>query len=398
VLGIITEKGGETSHSAIIARTLGIPAITGVKGALTAFQESSILAIDGKEGSVFVIPNAHEREYFEARAREFLSEMKGLEDFKGKPSVTHDQHAIRLMANVGGTEDAKSALDLDAEGVGLFRTEFLFMGKSTAPTLEEQTKAYREVLSMMAPREVIIRTLDVGGDKPIDYIQIQAEENPFLGVRAIRYCLKDLPLFQTQIKAMLLANEWGNLSIMLPMVSRASEARTIRALVEECHAELLLEKNYKANPYQLGAMVEIPSLIFEMKELRKSVSFVSVGTNDLMQYSYAVDRMNPDLKDLYTPYHLGFMRMMNLLAKEALDQGLSLGICGELGGQDDLLPLWVAMGYQKLSMTPIEVLAKRRLLSKLTVSACQGLLREVLEAPDGTQMKWILEEFQKGVQ
>ncbi len=398
IKGIITEKGGETSHSAIIARTLGIPAITGVADAIASLKNLKMLAIDGKEGSIFEIESNHERDYFSTRMQEDQSDSKSLEAYKGKPSVTHDQHSIRLMGNIGGISDARSALESDAEGIGLFRTEFLFMGRKTAPSLSEQQKAYSEILNLFPDQEVVIRTLDIGGDKPIEYIRIAKEENPFLGVRAIRYCMKDLPLFTTQIKAMLLANSNGNLSIMLPMVSRAHEAREIRALIDQCHEELRKLPEYRAMPYKVGAMVEIPSLIFELKELKDCTSFVSVGTNDLMQYSFAVDRMNPELRGLYTPYNAGFLRMMNLLASSALDAGLSLGICGELGGQDDLLPLWVAMGFDKLSMTPNEVLPKRRLLSKLTTRACQGVLREVLAAGDERQIRLILDTFHRGLE
>jgi phosphotransferase system enzyme I (PtsI) len=302
------------------------------------------------------------------------------------------------MGNIGGVEDARDALPSDVEGIGLFRTEFLFMGRTQAPDLETQKSAYREVLSMMTPHEVVIRTLDIGGDKPIDYIRIKKEENPFLGVRAIRYCFQDLPLFKTQIKAMLLANEWGNLSIMTPMVSRASEAKRVKEIIEDCHSELLSDASYRNQPFKIGTMVEIPSLIFEMNELKESVSFVSVGTNDLMQYSFAVDRMNPDLKELYTPYHLGFLRMMNMIAEEAGRNGLQAGICGELGGQDDLIPLWVAMGYRKLSMTPNEVLSKRRILSRLTLPDCKRLLREVLDSGDGTEARLRLGEFLRGME
>ncbi len=395
IKGIITEKGGETSHSAIIARTLGIPAITGVQNAIGALKGFNCLAIDGKEGSIFEVENHHQREYFESRMLAEQSDLKSLAAFIGKPSVTHDQHAIRLMGNIGGIVDARSALESDAEGIGLFRTEFLFMGRKSAPTLAEQKKAYSEILNLFPKQEVVIRTLDIGGDKPIEYIRIAKEENPFLGVRAIRYCMKDLPLFTTQIKAMLLANEHGNLSIMLPMVSRASEVREIKALIDGCHEELKNNPAYRVMAYKVGAMVEIPSLIFEMKELKEFASFVSVGTNDLMQYSFAVDRMNPELRNLYTPYHLGFLRMMNLLATSAMEAGLSLGICGELGGQDDLLPLWAAMGFDKLSMTPNEVLPKRRLLSKLTLQSCRGLLNEVLRASGESEIKMILSTFHR---
>ncbi|MBU6154865.1 MAG: phosphoenolpyruvate--protein phosphotransferase, partial [Bdellovibrionales bacterium] len=384
-------------HSAIIARTLGIPAVTGIQNAIQSLKAVKCLAIDGREGSIFEIESEHEREYFEARMLEEQSDLKSLQAFIGKPSVTHDQHSLRLMGNIGGIVDAKAALESDNEGIGLFRTEFLFMGRKSAPTLLEQTKAYSEILNLFPRQEVVIRTLDIGGDKPIEYIRIAKEENPFLGVRAIRYCMKDLPLFTTQIKAMLLANEHGNLSIMLPMVSRASEVQEIRTLIDSCHEDLKKDSEYRSMPYKVGAMVEIPSLIFEMKELSRSASFVSVGTNDLMQYAFAVDRMNPELRTLYTPYHLGFLRMMNLLASSAIDAGLSLGICGELGGQDELLPLWVAMGFDKLSMTPSEVLPKRRLLSKLTLQSCRGLLNEVLKANHEQEIKMILSTFHRSL-
>jgi phosphotransferase system enzyme I (PtsI) len=202
-----------------------------------------------------------------------------------------------------------------------------------------------------------------------------------------------LPLFKTQIKAMLLANEWGNLSILLPMVSRAAEAIQARDLIDECHSELASDRGYLAKPFRVGAMVEIPSLIFELQELVPAMSFVSVGTNDLMQYAFAVDRMNPSLRELYTPYTPGFLRMMDLLARRAQDAGLDLGICGELGGQEDLLPLWVSMGFTKLSMTPNEILAKRRALSRLTVPRCEGITREALAAKNGGEVKLLLQGF-----
>ena len=301
------------------------------------------------------------------------------------------------MGNIGNFEDAKAALSGDSEGIGLFRTEFLFMERKSAPSLDEQRAAYHQVLSLFSSKEVIIRTLDVGGDKPIDYIQIKKEENPFLGVRAIRYCLKDLPLFKTQIKALLLANEFGNLSIMTPMVSHAAEAKKMKLLVDECQQELLSDPSYKNKSFKLGTMIEIPSLIFEMKELKEFVSFISVGTNDLMQYSLAVDRMNPDLQDLYSPYHLGFIRMMKLLADEGQKHGLNLGICGESGGKDEFIPLWIAMGYTKLSMVPGEVLSKRRLISKLTMNDCKALLDNVLQSADAIEVKLKLSEFHERI-
>ena len=393
ILGLITEKGGETSHSAIIARTLGIPAISGIDGALEKIQAKSLLAIDGGEGSLFSVAEPPAFQHFKQAAEKQTAEKQKLRVFKGKPSITQDLHKMSLYANIGNLKDATAAKDGDAEGVGLFRTEFLFMDRNVAPTLEEQRSAYFDVLNLMAPKEVVIRTLDVGGDKPIDYINIPKEENPFLGVRAIRYCMKDIPLFKTQIKAMLLANEQGNLAIMTPMVSRASEAAWAKKIIQECHEELKADTSYKQKAFRVGTMVEIPSLIFEMRELKASVSFVSVGTNDLTQYSLAVDRMNPALQDLYSPYNLGFIRMMNLLAEQAIENGLELGICGELGGKDEFIPLWVAMGYQKLSMIGTEVLTKRALLSKLTVLRCKALLKEVTLCQNEVEVRSRLLEF-----
>ena len=395
ILGLITEKGGETSHSAIIARTLGIPAVSGIENALKLIQNASPLAIDGGEGTVFVTATEESFSHFKTAAQAQTAAKQKLRVFKGKPSLTQDLHQISLFANIGGIKDAVSAVEGDAEGVGLFRTEFLFMERAQAPTLEEQTTAYREVLNMLAPKEVVIRTLDVGGDKPIDYIKIPKEENPFLGVRAIRYCLQDIPLFKTQIKAMLIANEKGNLSIMTPMVSRASEAMRAKEIILECERELKAASNYHGKSYKIGTMVEIPSLIFEMRELREAVSFVSVGTNDLTQYALAVDRMNPHLQNLYTPYTLGFIRMMQLLAEQAIEYGLNLSICGELGGSDEFIPLWIAMGYQKLSMIPGEVLSKRALLSQLTVSRCKTLLKDVISSRDENEVKKKLQDFRE---
>lgn len=378
ILGLLLEKGGGTSHSAIIARTLGIPAVSGVNGARTSIPEGTWIALDGKEGSVFLAQEPAVQDHFRSKAAEHLLRIRELDSFRGKPSLTHDLHEVKLYGNIGGIEDAEQAAASDVEGIGLFRTEFLFMGRPQPPGFEDQRKVYRKVLSLFPGKEVVIRTLDVGGDKPIGYIDIPREDNPFLGVRAIRYCLKDTSLFKIQLRALLSANEWGNLSILIPMVTCASEARQVLALIEECEEELIQTGEYHDQPYRLGAMVEIPSLIYEMRELRECVSFVSVGTNDLMQYALAVDRGNPGLKDLHSPYHLGFLRMMNHLARECELHGLEPGICGELGGQEDLLPLWVGMGYQKLSMVASEVLSRRRSLSRLTKSQCEGILREVL--------------------
>ena len=395
VLGIITEKGGETSHTAIIARTLGIPAITGAAGAMKFFSHHDQVAMDGQEGSLFIVQSPEMKNYFISQIEIQNAGLAKSQNFKGKPTLTSDMHIVNLYCNIGNVQNAQKAKEGDGEGVGLYRTEFLFMERNVAPTLEEQRDSYAQVLDLFAPKEVIIRTLDVGGDKPISYINIPKEDNPFLGMRAVRYCIQNQEFFKTQIKAMLLANRHGNLSIMLPMVSRASEAKECVALIHESHQELLSDSKYAKKPYKVGAMVEIPSLIFELRELKEFVSFVSVGTNDLLQYSVAVDRMNQDLQHLYSPYNIGFVRMMNILAKEAIAAGLELGICGELAGNENFIPLWIAMGYQKLSMTATEVLPKRALVSRFTFARCKNLLKEVLSLKNETEVKFRLTEFIK---
>jgi len=344
---------------------------------------------------VFMIKDAKMKEYFLNRATRQHNEQQKTEAYRGKKTLSKDAQPFSLFGNIGSAADAVSAKKGDAEGVGLFRTEFLFMERETAPTLEEQQKIYAEVLHTLAPNEVVMRTLDVGGDKPISYIQIEKEENPFLGVRAFRYCLKDLDLFKTQIKAMLLANSTGNLSIMVPMISRASEAKQAVDIIHECHSELKKLNAYAGKPYRVGVMVEIPSLVFEIQELKGLVSFVSVGTNDLLQYAVAVDRMNPELQYLYSPYNLGFLRMMNMLAKEANRAGIEVGICGELGGHEEFIALWMAMGYQKLSMVPNEILNRRALISNLNLLRCRDLLTEVLASKDEKEVKYKLSTFLK---
>ena len=393
VLGIITEKGGETSHTAIIARTLGIPAITGAVNALQLLKQIPEIAMDGEEGSLFLVQNDEVKNHFLAQIEKEKAGLAQTQFFKGKPTLTFDGHSIKLYCNIGSMQNAQKAKEGDGEGVGLYRTEFLFMERNEAPTLEEQTKSYAAVLDLFAPKEVVIRTLDVGGDKPISYINIPKEENPFLGVRAVRYCLQNQDFFKTQIKAMLLANHHGNLSIMIPMVSRASEAKECAELIKHCHEELLTHPDYQKKPYKVGTMVEIPSLVFELKELKEFVSFVSVGTNDLLQYSVAVDRMNESLQNLYSPYNVGFIRMMNMLAQEALAAGLEVSICGELARNDHFIPLWVAMGYQKLSMTATEVLSKRALISKFTLARSKALLKEILGTKNETEVKQKLADF-----
>jgi phosphotransferase system enzyme I (PtsI) len=264
------------------------------------------------------------------------------------------------------------------------------MERKTAPTESEQYAAYQEVLVKLAPKEVVIRTLDVGGDKPISYLPFPKEENPFLGLRALRYCLAHPDFFKVQIRALLKANTKGNLSILLPMVCRATEAAQAAQWIQEWAKEIEKETGKTLAPYRIGAMIEIPSLVFELPELAKWVSFVSVGTNDLLQYLMAVDRMSTSVAYLYNPYSLGFIRLMKQLADSARSAGLELGICGELGGDTEFIPLWVAMGYKKLSQSPGKVLENRKAVSSLYMTDAEALLKNVLSAKDESAVKQLL--------
>ena len=391
VMALITEKGGPNSHTAILARTLGIPAIVGVEGATEKIKKESLLAVDGESGLIFDGSEESCRQSFQQQILNQKRTKDGFDVYRGRPTQTLDGHQISLYANIGSPKDLPSVLKGDAEGIGLFRTEFLFMEKTVPPSLEEQRAQYAEVLKVMAPKEVVIRTLDVGGDKIIPYLKFPKEENPFLGLRAVRYCLQHPEFFKTQLKAMLLANTEGNLSIMVPMVCNAQEARAVSDLLKECVKELADESGRSVNPnYRLGVMVEIPSLVWEMKELSQIVSFVSVGTNDLLQYLVAADRMNSALSHLYHPYQLGFIRMMNQIAQEAKKVGLQLGICGEQGTLSEFLPLWIAMGYQKLSGVPGRVLECRAKISEFKLSDAQKLLNEVILCESELQVRALL--------
>jgi phosphotransferase system enzyme I (PtsI) len=394
ILGIATNHGGKTSHTAILARNLGIPAIVGLPSHFLNELQNNLANteyyLDGSTGLFCSVDSELDRIRLMSEIELEKNKESKLDQFRGKVSQSKDGIAMKLLANMGSPGDLQRVLSSDAEGVGLFRSEFLFMERKTAPTEDEQCHAYAEVLNGLAPKEVVIRTLDVGGDKPIAYLPFPKEENPFLGLRALRYCLANVDVFRTQIRALLRANLQGNLSILLPMVSRATEAKHAVQLIKQWENELATEMGHSIPVYRIGAMVEIPSIGFELSELSHCVSFISVGTNDLLQYFCAVDRMNSTVAYLYQPYQLGFIRFMNQLADSAKKHNIEIGICGELGGDPAFLPLWLAMGYQKISQTSRNVLRSRQLLSHWSVQDARALLDKVLSCEDENQVEQIL--------
>ena len=360
VAGIVTEMGGRTSHSAILARALEIPAVVAVPGILGQVEDGAEMIVDGSEGVVLAAPSEEEKAEYTAKRDQFLKEKKELEQYIGKPTVTRDGVEIELVANIGNPDDVEKVLQYDGEGVGLFRTEFLFMDRTAMPTEEEQFEAYKKVAVALNGRPVIIRTLDIGGDKEIPYMGLQKDENPFLGYRAIRFCLdrKD-DVYRPQLRALLRASAFGQIKIMIPMVTCIEEIREAKALIEEIKKELD-EKGIAYNKeIKVGIMVETAAASLMADVFAKEVDFFSIGTNDLTQYTLAIDRQNAKLDMFYDSHHPAVLKMIQMVIDSAHKEGIWAGICGELGADTTLTEQFVAMGIDELSVSPAMVLPVR---------------------------------------
>ena len=364
VVGIITEIGGRTSHSAILARALEIPAVLGVPGAADTIQNGDEIAMDGEFGHVYVNPDERTLKDYEERRAEFEHQRQMLKAYLGKPTVNADGRAVGLYANIGKPEDAQAALEKGAEGIGLFRTEFLFMDRDSLPTEEEQMNAYRQVAALFAGKEVIIRTLDVGGDKEIDYLHMKKEENPFLGHRAIRYCLDNPELYMTQLRALLRAGaEKHNVRIMLPLITGVEELRAAKALLEKAKAELAAEGKPFDADIKVGVMIETPAAALVADLLAQEADFFSIGTNDLTQYTLAVDRGNAKVAKLYTVFHPAVLRSIKSVIAAAKAAHIPVGMCGEAAADPALLPLLLAWGLDEFSVSASSILATKRSIS-----------------------------------
>ena len=379
IAGIITETGGATSHSAILARALEIPAVLSVPGALAAIAPGVKIAMDGELGHVYVDPDERTVKDYEARRVTFEKRRVMLKGYLGKPTVTADGRTVALYANIGRPEDAAPALEKGAEGIGLFRTEFLFMDRDAAPTEEEQLTAYRQVAAQFAGKEVIIRTLDVGGDKDVPYLAMKKEENPFLGHRAIRYCLDNPDLYLVQLRALLQAGaEKHNVRIMLPLVTGVEELRAAKALLEKAKSQLAAEGKAFDADIKVGVMIETPAAALVADLLAQEADFFSIGTNDLTQYTLACDRQNNDLGRFYDPHHPAVLRLIKLVVDNAHKNGIWAGICGELGADLALTETFLAMGLDELSVTPRAVLPLRNAVRMTdTRESAERLLAEL---------------------
>ncbi len=390
VLGFATEIGGSASHTAIMARTLEIPAVVGAGEALETLENGQIIAIDGVTGHWYDQPDDALQTDFNKKRDDLARDRESLKSLIGLPSVTEDGSHLEVVCNIGSPSDVEAVLENDGEGIGLFRSEFLYMDRTQMPSEEEQYEAYKQVLTDMGDKPVIIRTLDVGGDKQLSYLNMPKEENPFLGWRAVRYCLDTPDVFKVQLRALLRAGVHGNLRIMVPMISHLEQFRAVKALVAEVEADLSGEGVTFSKKVPLGIMVEIPAAAMMADLFAKEVDFFSIGTNDLLQYTTAVDRMHEKLADLYTPYHPGLIRLVAQVTKAANAAGIPVGMCGEAAADPKLVPVWLGLGLQEFSVSAPSVLKVRRQIRAMGMDQARELAGRVLEQGTVDGVKGVL--------
>lgn len=391
VKGFATNIGGRTSHSAIMSRSLEIPAVVGTKVALEKIKNGDLVIIDGTEGDVFVNPSEDLVKEYEGKRAEFEAYKEELKQLVNEESITADGHKVKLAANIGTPNDLEGVLKNGSDAIGLYRTEFLYMDSETFPTEEEQYTAYKTVLEGMEGKQVVIRTLDIGGDKELSYLDLPKEMNPFLGYRAIRLCLEETDLFRTQLRALLRASAHGNLAIMFPMIATLEEFRAAKALLLEEEAKLK-EEGIEVGQYETGMMVEIPSTAVMAKQFAKEVDFFSVGTNDLIQYTMAADRMNEKVSYLYQPFNPAILNLLHNVITEAHKAGKWVGMCGEMAGEELAIPILLGLGLDEFSMSASSILRARSLVKRLTKSETEAIVNEVLNMDTAEEVVNFLSE------
>ncbi len=393
VLGFTTDIGGRTSHSAIMARSLEIPAVVGTKEATQTIEDGMMVIVDGLSGDVLVNPDDETIAHYEQQAKAFSEQQKEWAKLVNEPSVSADGHHVELAANIGTPEDLESVVRNGGEGVGLYRTEFLYMGRDALPTEDEQFTAYRAVLEGMSGKPVVVRTLDIGGDKKLPYLPLAEELNPFLGHRAIRLCLERTDIFRTQLRALLRASTYGNLKIMFPMIATLQEFREAKALLEEEKANLLAEGVQVAEQIEVGIMVEIPSTAVMADTFAKEVDFFSIGTNDLIQYTMAADRMNEQVSYLYQPYNPAILRLIKMVIDAAHKEGKWAGMCGEMAGDEFAVPLLLGLGLDEFSMSATSILKTRTLLQSLNKVELEELATRALDEATADDVLAMVQQY-----
>lgn len=366
VLSFVTVHGSVNSHTAILARTMGIPALVSTEMELTQDLDGKLAVVDGNHGTIYVDPDAETMEKMKTLKKEEEEKKELLQTFKNKESITLDGKRVLTYANIGNVKDLALVLQNGAEGIGLFRSEFLYLESETYPTEEEQFEVYKKVAETMAGKRVIIRTLDIGADKQADYFELAKEENPAMGVRAIRICLTRPEIFKTQLRALFRASAYGNIAIMYPMITSLTEIAQIKEIVEEVKAELDADGVPYGTPEQ-GIMIETPAAVMVSRELAKQVDFFSIGTNDLTQYTLAVDRQNTELDAFFDPHHPAVLAMIHMVVENAHAEGIWAGICGELGADTSLTREFLSMGVDELSVSPGQILPIRKIIVESSV-------------------------------
>ncbi|CAM3651842.1 phosphoenolpyruvate--protein phosphotransferase [Marinicrinis lubricantis] len=393
VVGIITLEGGETSHAAILARALGIPFVLGLEGKLNQpILTNDYIIMDGETGRVYINPDQETIALYEKKKQRWIEEREKLQEVAQIPSQTKDGLEFDLSVNISSVRELDHPLVSAVKGVGLFRTEFLYMDRDSFPSEEEQYEVYKEAAEKLDGKPMIIRTFDIGGDKQLDYFTfLEEEDNPFLGYRALRICLDKVSLFKTQLKAILRAGVHGNIKLMYPMVTSLEEVRKAKLILEECKQELREKGIPYADQIQVGITIEVPAAAAIADMLAEEVDFFSIGTNDLVQYILAVDRMNEKIADLYEPFHPAVIRYLKVVAGAAQKAGIELSVCGELAGDERALPLWIALGIHKLSMSLQSVLNVKNVLVHLDASASDLLLDELMSCRTSEEIKALLD-------
>lgn len=394
VTGIVTELGGKTSHSAILARALEIPAVVALSGAMDKIGDGDDIIVDGSEGVVIVNPDEDTVNEYIDRQHQYLKEKKELEQYIGRPTITKDGVSVELAANIGKPEDVDKVLQYDGEGVGLFRTEFLFMERSTVPTEEEQFEAYKKVAQALQGKPVIVRTLDIGGDKEIPYMGLEKDENPFLGYRAIRFCLdRKEDIYKPQLRALLRASAFGNIKIMIPMVTCIEEFRDTKSLIEELKAELDCKGVDYKKDIQVGIMVETAAASLIADIFAKEVDFFSIGTNDLTQYTMSVDRGNDKISYLYSTFNPAVLRSIQRIIQCGRAEGIMVGMCGEAASDPMMIPLLLAFGLNEFSMSAAAILKSRKIITGYSIEELQEVAKKVMSLSTAKEVEDYMRQF-----
>lgn len=395
VKGFTTDIGGRTSHSAIMARSMEIPAVVGTKKATSSIENNVMVIVDGLDGDVIIDPSAEVIAQYEEKKAKYEAQKTEWAKLVNEPTVSKDGQHVELAANIGTPDDVKGVLENGGEAVGLYRTEFLYMGRDQLPTEDEQFDAYKTVLERMEGKPVVVRTLDIGGDKELPYLNLPKEMNPFLGFRAIRLCLEEQDIFRTQLRALLRSSSYGNLKIMFPMIATVSEFREAKAILLEEKEKLVANGVEISDSIEIGMMVEIPSTAVMADQFAKEVDFFSIGTNDLIQYTMAADRMNEQVSYLYQPYNPAILRLISLVIDAAHKEGKWAGMCGEMAGDPIAIPLLLGLGLDEFSMSATSILPARTQIKELSKEEAQNVKEKVLAMSTTEEVvEFVKETFQ----